>query len=361
MSRPVNFSAGPSMIPVDVLESLAENMVDYQGTGLSLVEVSHRGAVYDKVHQDTISLIRELMGVPEGYSVLFIGGGATLQFSMLPMNLLTSGGTADYINSGTWAKKAIVEAEKVGKVNVLFDGSADGFKNLPDPAALKPSDGSSYLHITSNETIGGIQFKSFPETGDVPLIADMSSDILSRLVDVSKFGVIYAGAQKNLGPSGVAIVIIRDALLKRSSDTLGAYLNYSVHAKANSLYNTPPVFPIWGIKLVLEGVKARGGTEAVAAENDAQAAVLYDAIDSSGGFYYSPVYSSVRSSMNIVWRLADENKEAVFIKEATASGLIGLKGHRSVGGCRASLYNAMTMEGVNRLTSFMSDFAAKNA
>ena len=360
MSRPVNFSAGPSMIPVDVLESLGANMVDYEGTGLSLVEVSHRGAVYDKVHQDTISLIKELMGVPEGYSVLFIGGGATLQFSMLPMNLLLPGGSADYVNSGTWAKKAITEAKKAGKVNVLFDGSQDGYKSLPDPASLKPSAGSSYLHLTSNETIGGIQFKTFPETGDVPLIADMSSDILSRPVDVSKFGVIYAGAQKNLGPSGVAIVIIRDDLLERSSETLGAYLNYSVHAKANSLYNTPPVFPIWGIKLVLEGVKARGGAAAVAAENDAQAALLYNAIDSSGGYYRSPVDKSIRSSMNVVWRLADEDKEAVFIKEASQAGLIGLKGHRSVGGCRASLYNAMTMDGVKQLTSFMADFASKN-
>ncbi len=360
MSRPVNFSAGPSMIPVDVLESLAANMVDYEGTGLSLIEVSHRGAVYDKVHNDTISLLKELMRIPDGYSVLFIGGGATLQFSMLPMNLMLSGGSADYVNSGAWAKKAIAEAKKVGTVNVIFDGSEGGFKSLPDPAALKPSAGSSYLHITSNETIGGVQFKSFPETGDVPLIADMSSDILSRPVDVSKFGVIYAGAQKNLGPSGVAIAIIRDDLLERSSDSLGAYLNYSVHAKANSLYNTPPAFPIWGIKLVLEGVKARGGAAAVAKENDAQAAVLYDAIDSSGGFYSCPVEKFVRSSMNIVWRLAEEDKEAVFIKEASEAGLIGLKGHRSVGGCRASLYNAMTMEGVKRLTSFMADFAAKN-
>jgi len=348
------------MIPVDVLESLAANMVDYEGTGLSLVEVSHRGAVYDEVHNDTISLLKELMEIPEGYSVLFIGGGATLQFSMLPMNLMLPGGSADYVNSGTWAKKAIAEAKKVGRVNVLFDGSEGGYKSLPDPTALKPSAGSSYLHITSNETIGGIQFKSFPETGDVPLIADMSSDILSRPVDVSKFGMIYAGAQKNLGPSGVVILIIRDDLLERSSDSLGAYLNYSVHAKANSLYNTPPVFPIWGIKLVLEGVKARGGAGALAKENGAQAAVLYDAIDGSGGFYRSPVDKTVRSSMNIVWRLADEDKEAVFIKEAAEAGMIGLKGHRSVGGCRASLYNAMTMEGVKRLTSFMADFAAKN-
>jgi phosphoserine aminotransferase len=360
MSRPVNFSAGPSMIPVEVLSSLADDMVDYKGTGLSLVEVSHRGPVYDEVHQQTISLLRDLMGIPEGYSVLLIGGGATLQFSMLPMNLLLPGGSADYTFSGAWAKKAIAEAKKVGKVNIVYDGSPEKFMSLPDPSSVKATPGASYLHITSNETIGGIQWKGFPDTGDIPLVADMSSDILSRPVDVSKFGVIYAGAQKNLGPSGVTIVIIRDDLLERSPDTLGSYLNYSVHAKANSLYNTPPVFPIWGIKLVLEGVKARGGAAAVAGENEAQAAELYKAIDSSDGFYRCPVDAGVRSAMNVVWRLADEDKEALFIKEAAAAGLIGLKGHRDVGGCRASLYNAMTMEGVKRLTSFMADFAARN-
>ncbi len=360
MSRPVNFSAGPSMIPVEVLESLANDMVDFQGTGLSLVEVSHRGPVYDKVHQDTISLIRELMGIPEGYSVLFIGGGATLQFSMLPMNLLLPGGSADYISTGAWAIKAIGEAKKVGSVNIAYDGSIDKFMSLPDPSAIKPTAGSSYLHITSNETIGGIQWKTFPDSGDVPLVADMSSDILSRPVDVSKFGVIYAGAQKNLGPSGVTTVIIRDDLLERSSDSLGSYLNYSVHAKANSLYNTPPVFPIWGIRLVLEGVKTRGGAAAVAKENEAQAAALYQTIDGSGGFYRCPVETSARSDMNVVWRLADEDLEARFIKEASAEGMIGLKGHRSVGGCRASLYNAMTMKGLKRLTSFMAEFARKN-
>lgn len=360
MSRPVNFSAGPSMIPVEVLTSLGNDMVDYKGTGLSLVEVSHRGPVYDEVHKETIALIKELMGVPEGYSVLFIGGGATLQFSMLPMNLLLPGGSADYTLTGAWAKKAIAEAKKVGNINVIYDGSADKFMSLPDPSAIKATPGASYLHLTSNETIGGIQWKSFPDTGDVPLVADMSSDILSRPVDVSKFGVIYAGAQKNLGPSGVTIVIIRDDLLERSSDTLGSYLNYSVHAKANSLYNTPPVFPIWGIKLVLEGVKARGGAAAVARENEAQAADLYKSIDDSSGFYRCPVDPEFRSAMNIVWRLADEDKEALFIKEAAAAGLIGLKGHRDVGGCRASLYNAMTAEGVKRLTAFMADFAAKN-
>lgn len=359
MSRPVNFSAGPSMIPVEVLESIATDMVDYKGTGLSLVEVSHRGPVYDKVHQEAISLIKELMGVPDGYSVLFMGGGATLQFTMLAMNLMKEGGSADYTNTGAWAGKAIAEAKKIGTVNLVYDGSDNSFMKLPDPATVKPTRGSSYLHVTSNETIGGIQWKSFPDTGDVPLVADMSSDILSRPVDVSKFGMIYAGAQKNLGPSGVTVVIIRDDLLERSSDSLGAYLNYSVHAKGDSLYNTPPVFPIWGMKLVLDGVKARGGAAAVARENEAQAAALYSAIDNSDGFYRCPVEPAFRSDMNIVWRLAEENLETDFVSEAKAAGLIGLKGHRSVGGCRASIYNAMTMAGVDQLTSFMSDFASR--
>jgi len=349
------------MMPTGVLESLAADMVAYRETGLSLIEVSHRGADYDRVHQETIGLFRELMRVPEEYSVLFLGGGATMQFSMLPMNLLLPGGTADYVDSGAWALKAINEARKVGKVNVLWSGEEDHYRLLPPADALKPTVGSSYLHITSNETIGGIQWERFPDTGDVPLVADMSSDILSRPVDVSQFGLIYAGAQKNLGPAGLTVVIIQDELLKRCSNQLGSYLSYSVHAKANSLYNTPPVFPIWAMNLVLQGIKAQGGAAVLAGENQKQAEELYRAIDGSGGFYRCPVRPEFRSRMNVVWRLAEEDKESLFIRESAAAGLVGLKGHRSVGGCRASLYNAMTMEGVRRLTSFMADFARHNA
>jgi len=348
------------MIPVDVLESLAAEMVDYQKTGLSLVEVSHRGAVYGRVHTETITLIRELMSVPEDYSILLLGGGATLQFSMLPMNLLPTGKRADYINSGAWAYKAIGEARKAGDVNVIYDGVDENYTNLPDPKSIKPSPSAAYLHITSNETIGGLQWKSFPEFQDVPVVADMSSDILSRSIDVSKFGLIYAGAQKNLGPAGVSIVIIRNELLARSPRNLGSYLSYSVHAKANSLYNTPPVFPIWGMKLVLEGVKKQGGADVVASANTRKAAKLYEAIDTSEGFYRCPVNKSVRSDMNVVWRLQNEKLEARFIEDSTNAGLIGLKGHRSVGGCRASIYNALTEEAVDRLIAFMADFSAKN-
>jgi len=360
MNRPVNFSAGPSMIPVEVLESLAADMVDYQKTGLSLVEVSHRGAVYGEVHLETIALIRELMSVPESYSILLLGGGATLQFSMLPMNLLPAGKSADYINSGAWAHKAINEAGKVGEVNVIYDGANENYMNLPDPKSIKPTPDAAYLHITSNETIGGLQWKSFPEFQGVPMVADMSSDILSRPIDIGKFGLIYAGAQKNLGPAGVSIVIIRNELLSESPKNLGSYLSYSAHAKANSLYNTPPVFPIWGMKLVLENIKRLGGAGAVARANTQKAAKLYETIDSSGGFYRCPVNKSVRSDMNVVWRLQNETLEADFLEKSTNAGLMGLKGHRSVGGCRASIYNALTEENVDSLIEFMADFSVKN-
>ena len=360
MSRPVNFSAGPSMIPLDVLETLGKEMVDFEGSGLSLVEVSHRGAVYSAVHEATISLIRELMAVPDDYSVLLLGGGATMQFSMVPMNLMSNGGTCDYTLTGTWARKAADEAGKIGTVNAVFDGKASSYTSLPDPGTIKPSAKSSYLHITTNETIGGIQWKDFPDTGNVPLVADMSSDILSRPVPVEKFGLIYAGAQKNLGPAGVTVVIIRNELLSRTPENLGTYFKYSVHAESGSLYNTPPVFPIWGMKLVLDRLKKNGGVKAMAAENTAQAQLVYAAIDESGGFYRCPVDKAVRSQMNVVWRLSSEDLEAKFLKEASAAGMVGLKGHRSVGGCRASLYNAMTRKGVEKLTGFMADFVRKN-
>ena len=357
MNRPVNFSAGPSIIPVDVLQSLADEIPDYRKSGLSLIEVSHRGPAYSEVHHQTLALIRELMDVPEDYSVLLIGGGATLQFSMLPMNFLPPEGHADYVNSGAWAKKAVAEAGKVGRVNVVWDGTDADFTSLPNPAELQSSSGAAYFHITSNETIGGVQWKDFPDTGSVPLTADMSSDILSRPVDVSRFGLIYAGAQKNLGPSGVTIIVVRNSLLERCPESLGSYLSYAVHAKSDSLYNTPPVFPIWAMKLVLEGLKKRGGVEAAARENAAQAAALYRAIDNSQGFYTCPVDKSVRSDMNVVWRLGDREREGDFLEGAASEGLLGLKGHRSVGGCRASLYNAMEMNGVKRLIDFMERFA----
>jgi phosphoserine aminotransferase len=360
MSRATNFYAGPSVLPVEVFQDIADDMVDYQGTGLSLIETSHRSKTYDEVHNGAVNLMKELFSIPENYKVLFLGGGATLQFSMIPLNFLNGGKTADFTLTGTWSKKAADDAAKVGKVNVVFDGKDSGYSSLADASTLKASEGSQYFHMTSNETIGGIQWKNWPETGNVPLICDMSSDILSRPVPIEKFGMIYAGAQKNLGPAGATVVIIRDDLLEKCPDSLTAYLNYSTHAKNNSLYNTPPVFPIYAINLVLTRMKANGGLKGMVAHNKKKSDLLYNAIDSSKGYYRSPVDADYRSDMNVVFRLPSEDLENKFIKEATALQMFGLKGHRSVGGCRASIYNSMTIEGVETLTSFMKDFASKN-
>lgn len=360
MSRATNFYAGPSVLPVEVFQEVAKEMVDYQGTGLSLIETSHRSKTYDEVHNGAVEMMKELFSIPENYKVLFLGGGATMQFSMIPMNFLSAGKTADYTLTGTWSKKAADDAAKIGNVNFAFDGKDSGYSSLADASTLKVSEGSQYLHMTSNETIGGIQWKNWPETGNVPLICDMSSDILSRPVPVEKFGMIYAGAQKNLGPAGATVVIIRDDLIEKCPDSLTAYMNYKTHAKANSLYNTPPVFPIYVINLVLKRMLANGGLEGMVAHNSKKSELLYNTIDSSKGFYTSPVDSNYRSDMNVVFRLQSEDLEKKIIDEATARKMFGLKGHRSVGGCRASIYNSMTVEGVEKLTSFMKDFASKN-
>jgi phosphoserine aminotransferase len=360
VSRKLNFFAGPSVLPVEVLQELKENIADYKGNGYALIEASHRGKVYDQVHYEAINLLKELMGISDDYSVFFLGGGATLQFSMIPMNFLKEGKIADYTVTGNWAKKAYEDAAKVGKTAVLFDGKDSGYTSLPEAGTVKPSKDSAYLHITTNETIGGIQWKEFPETGDVPLIADMSSDILSRPVPTDKFAMIYAGAQKNLGPAGTTIAIVRKDLLERCSDNLTAYLNYKVHAGKDGLYNTPPVFSIWGVKLVLEWVKKMGGAEAMAKRADRKSSMLYDTIDGSDGYYTSPVDSRYRSTMNVVYRLPNEELDAKFIKEATDAGMLGLKGYRTVGGCRASIYNSLPEEAVQSLVDFMKEFQRKN-
>jgi phosphoserine aminotransferase len=356
MDRKLNFFAGPSTLPVEVLEELKENMVEYKGMGMSLVETSHRSKEYDEVHNEAVSLVKELLGLPDNYKVVFMGGGATLQFSMVPMNLLTGDRVCDYTLTGAWAKKAYDDAAKVGKANVVFDGKDSKYTKLP--SSVTPSAGSSYLHVTSNETIGGLQWKTWPETGNVPLVADMSSDIMSRPLPVEKFGLIYAGAQKNLGPAGTTLAIIRDDLLERSSDDLTAYLNYSIHADKNSLYNTPPVFSIWAVMLVLRRLKALGGLTAVEKANEEKAAFIYNAIDSSDGFFNCPVAKENRSMMNIVFTMANEELEKEFVAKAAAEGMVGLKGHRSVGGCRASVYNSMPKEGAKALADLMKDFAA---
>jgi len=360
MARKINFYAGPSVLPVEVLEELGKEMVDFKGSGLSLVETSHRSATYDEVHNNALNLFRELLNVPENYKILFLQGGATLQFTMVPMNLMGNGGICDYTNTGAWANKAMADARKIGKVNVVYDGSAENFMSLPEPSTVKPTEGSSYLHVTSNETIGGVQWKEFPDTGNVPLVADMSSDILSRPLDVNQFGVIYAGAQKNIGPSGLAVIIVREDLLERQADNLTAYMAYKTHADSASLYNTPGVFPIWAMELVLKRMKRLGGLTYFDKMNQEKADLLYNVIAQYGDFYNCPVDPRYRSLMNVVFTTPGADLDKAFIAGATEKGMLGLKGHRSVGGCRASIYNAMTREGVETLASYMEDFAKAN-
>jgi phosphoserine aminotransferase len=357
--RIFNFSSGPCMLPLEALQAAQEQFVDFKHTGMSLIEMSHRSKTVEAEHNGALSLMRELLMVPDTHDILFLGGGATLQFAMVPANLLSGGRSADYTNSGAWGKKAIVDAKLYGKVNVTFDDKAGNYSTLPDPATVKATPGVSYVHITSNETIGGIQWKEFP-TVDVPLVADMSSDILSRPLPFEKFGLIYAGAQKNIGPAGVAMVIIRKDLLATCPDNLPGYLNYRGHAENQSMLNTPPVFQIWMIKLVLQWLKDKGGLAWAQQMAARRSEIVYNAMAKHAGFYRSPVDARYRSLMNIVFRLPSEDLENKFVKEATAAGLDGLKGHRSVGGCRASIYNAMPIEGATALASFMDDFARKN-
>ncbi len=360
MSRKYNFYAGPSTLPLEVLEIVQREFVDFEGQGVSMIETSHRSSMYDHVHNRAVELFKEIFAIPENYSILFLGGGATLQFSMVPLNFLGPDQTCDFTLSGSWAKKAYNDAKKVGKVRVIFDGAETNYSTLPKASSLETDPNAAYLHLTSNETIGGIQWKEWPHTGSVPLICDMSSDLLSRAVPVEKFALIYGGAQKNLGPAGVTVAIIRDDMLERCPETLTAYLDYRTHAEKNSLYNTPPVFAIWVIQLVLERMKRLGGMKAMEEHNAAKAAEVYKAIDTSGGFYRCPVDKDVRSLMNLVFRLPSEDLEKRFINQATEEGFLGLKGHRSVGGCRASLYNAMPLEGARALGEFMNEFARKN-
>lgn len=359
MKRLFNFYAGPATLPLPVLERAEKEFLDYRNMGMSLMETSHRSKEYDEVHNAAGEGIRKLLKVPENYSIIFLGGGATLQFSMVPMNFMGPDGSCDLVLSGAWAQKALDDVRKFGTVNVVWDGKSTEYSTLPSVDSLSSSAGSSYFHITSNETIGGVQWQEWP-TVEAPLIADMSSDILSRPVPIDRFGMIYAGAQKNLGPAGVTIAIIRDDLVARSPDILGAYLSYKTHVKKNSLYNTPPVFSIYMVKLVLEWLEETGGVEAMQNRNEYKATLLYNAIEESDGFYRSPVDPMIRSRMNVVFRLPSEELEATFVSEAKAGRMVGLKGHRSVGGIRASIYNAMPTEGVEALVDLMKDFAVRN-
>jgi len=359
MARIHNFSAGPCTLPLEVLEQARDRFVDFDGMGMSLVEMSHRSKTVVAVHEQALALMRELLNVPDSHKILFLGGGATLQFGMIARNLLAGGKSADYTHSGAWAKKAIADAKVLGDVNVIWDGADSNYAALPDPASVKATAGAAYLHLTSNETIGGVQWKSFPSV-DVPLVADMSSDILSRPIDFAPFGIVYAGAQKNIGPAGMAVVIIREDVLANCPDDVPLYFNYKKHADADSMLNTPPVFQIWMVNLVLQWLKAKGGVAWAQQMAQQRSGLLYDAIEKDSGFYRCPVDAAVRSPMNVVWRCPNEELEAKFVAEADQAGMSGLKGHRSVGGCRASIYNAMPLEGAQALAQFMADFAQKN-
>jgi phosphoserine aminotransferase len=354
-----NFSAGPAVLPLPVLEQAQRDLVSLPGVGMSVMEISHRSKAFDEIIEGAERDLRVLASVPDNYHVLFLQGGASLQFSMVPMNLLPQGGSADYIVSGVWAEKAVKEAQRVGNVKIAATTKEGNFSRVPRQDELKLSADAAYVHVTSNNTIYGTQSHYLPQTGNVPLVNDASSDIFSRPIDVAKHGVIYAGAQKNLGPSGVTVVIIRDDLVKKSPSSLATMLSYNVHAENKSLYNTPPVFGIYILGLVLKWIVGQGGLTAVEAINERKAAKVYAEIDRTG-FYRGHAEKDSRSRMNITFRLPSEELEKQFVKESTAAGLDGLKGHRSVGGLRASIYNAFPEAGVDALVDFMKEFERKN-
>lgn len=358
MARVYNFNAGPAALPLAVLEKAQAEMLDFGGTGMSVMEISHRSKDFQAVADGAEAKIRQLMGVSDDYAVLFLQGGASLQFAMIPMNLRGEGQTADYVDTGSWASKAIKEAKIGGSTNVAWSGKEEKYVRAPKQSELSLTPGAAYVHICSNETIGGIRFPEFPVT-DSPLIADMSSEIMSRVVDVNKFGMIYGGAQKNIGPSGMALVIIRKDLIERTPDTVPIFLRYKTHSEEKSLYNTPNTWGIYVLGLVMGWMESLGGIAAIQKINEAKAGALYAAIDSSD-FWRSPVEKESRSIMNVVWRLPSEELEEAFISEAKKAGMIGLKGHRSVGGIRASIYNAVPREAIDTLIAFMKDFEKKN-
>jgi phosphoserine aminotransferase len=356
-----NFNAGPSALPQSVLEKAQAELLDYQGTGMSVMEMSHRSKEFESIIQTAEADLRELMGIPANYKVLFLQGGASLQFAMLPMNLRPAGASADYIVTGVWSRTAWKEAGKLGATCAAFNPEAEGYKRLPQAAELKLDPKAAYLHFCHNETIHGVEFKSEPVTLDgVPLICDMSSDFLSQPVDVSKYAMIYAGAQKNAGPAGVVVAIIRDDMLARVPDKLPVMLDYKLLAESGSLHNTPPCYAIYIVGLVLKWLKELGGLPAMYKIDQEKAKLVYSAIDGSGGFYRGHAAPEARSIMNVPFRMPTEELENQFVKESQKAGLIGLKGHRSVGGLRASIYNAVTVDDTKVLTEFMAEFQRKN-
>ncbi len=360
MSLIYNFSAGPAMLPVEVIKRAAAELVDWNGSGMSVMEMSHRSKEFISIAEKAEADIRGLMEIPANYKVLFLQGGASSQFAMVPMNLLRGKREAGYINTGQWSKKAIAEAGKFCEVNVIATSESSGFTTIPPRSEWSLNPDAAYLHYTPNETIGGVEFHTIPDVGDLPLVADMSSTILSRPLDVSRYGVIYAGAQKNIGPAGLTIVIVRDDLIGEEIPGTPAMFSYATHAKTGSMYNTPPTYSWYMAGLVFEWIKEKGGLKAIGEINKRKADKLYATIDNSA-FYSNPVNPECRSWMNIPFTLADPDLDARFLQEAKESGLATLKGHRSVGGMRASIYNAMPEEGVDALIAFMADFEKKNA
>jgi phosphoserine aminotransferase len=360
MSTVYNFNAGPAMLPPSVLDQARSELRNYQGRGMSIMEMSHRAKEYEAINAQAEERFKRLLGVGEGYRVVFLQGGASTQFAMVPMNFLPPGGTADYLITGAWAEKALAEASVLGKARAAASTKADGYRRVPRPDEIDLSSDPAYVHLTSNETIQGIQWQDFPDVGGRPLIADMSSDILSRPFDANKFALIYAGAQKNLGPAGVTAVLLRESLLARANPNVPTMLRYAIHVKNNSLYNTPPTFAVYVLNLVLGWIEELGGLRAMAERNAQKARTLYDAIDQSGGFYRGHAMPEARSRMNVTFRLPSEALEKQLVTEAQAAGMIGLAGHRSVGGIRASIYNAVGLEACQALASFMQDFARRN-
>lgn len=357
MARVMNFNPGPATLPESALEAAREQLLDIDGSGMSIMEHSHRGKVYEAVHNEAIALVTELLGVPDTHVVMLLQGGASTQFATLPMNFLSAGKSADYVITGAWSKKALKEAKIVGNANVACDVGVDGhYRRIPTQSELKLDPAAAYVHITTNNTIAGSQWREYPDTGKVPLVADMSSDIMWRPMDVSKFGLIYAGAQKNIGPSGVTLVIADRQWLASARQDIPTIFRYQTHAQENSLYNTPPTFAIYMLRNVLRVVKQQGGLAAMERQNLAKAELLYGAIDGSDGFYRCPVENASRSVMNVVFNLPTPEQEADFIAKATGKGLVGLKGHRSVGGIRASIYNAVPLSWIEALVSFMKEY-----
>jgi phosphoserine aminotransferase len=361
MARAHNYYAGPAALRVEALEAAREELLDFRGTGMSVMEISHRSKEYDALHNETIALFKELLGLGDNFKVLLLQGGASLQFAMIPMNLLGEGKSADYILTGAWGKKAVKEANIIATGRIAATTEKDGvFFRIPAQEELDLDSNAVYCHFTSNNTIFGTQWRKFPDAGDVPLVCDMSSDILSRKFDPAPFGIFYAGAQKNLGPAGVTVVALREDMLEKMNKDIPTLLSYHTHVNKNSLFNTPPCFATYMVNQGLKWLKGFGGLDAMEKENEEKARLIYGTIDGSNNFFKSPIEPESRSNMNVVFRLPSEDLEKKFVAEGAEAGFIGLKGHRSVGGIRVSIYNANTLDSVKDVVAFMKDFAQKN-